>query len=58
MRKSLTLLIALLALTVSSWATQITWNQADVQSVGISQYHGNGEPMSMTINGITVGCRN
>lgn len=54
MRKTFTLLIALLALTVSTWATQITWNQADVQSVGISQYHGNGEPMSMTINGITV----
>ena len=54
MRKTITLLIALLALTVSSWATQITWNQAAVQSVGISQYQGNGEPMSMTINGITV----
>ena len=54
MRKTITLLIALLSLTVSSWATQITWDQADVQSVGISQYHGNGEPMSMTINGITV----
>lgn len=54
MRKTITLLIALLTLTVSSWATQITWNQAAVQSVGISQYQGNGEPMSMTINGITV----
>ena len=54
MKKTITLLIALLALTVSSWATQITWNQAAVQSVGISQYQGNGEPMSMTINGITV----
>lgn len=54
MRKTVTLLIALLALTVSSWATQITWDQAAVQSVGISQYHGNGEPMSITINGITA----
>ena len=54
MRKTFTLLIALLALTVSSWATQITWDQAAVQSVGISQWHGNGEPMSMTINGITA----
>ena len=54
MRKTFTLLIALLALTVSTWATQITWNQADVQSVSISQYHGEYEPMSMTINGITV----
>ncbi len=54
MRKTFTLLIALLALTISSWATQITWDQAAVQSVGISQYQGNGEPMSMTINGITV----
>ena len=54
MRKTFTLLIALMALTVSSWATNIEWNQADVQSVGISQYHGNGEPMSTTINGITV----
>ena len=54
MRKTFTLLIALMALTVSTWAMQITWNQADVQSVGISQYHGEYEPMSMTINGITV----
>ena len=54
MRKRFTLLIALLALTVSTWATQITWNQADVQSIGISQYHGQGEPMSITINGITA----
>ena len=54
MRKTFTLLIALLALTISSWATQITWDQAAVQSVGISQYHGNGEPMSTTINCITV----
>lgn len=54
MRKTFTLLIALLALTISSWATQITWDQAAVQSVGISQYHGNDEPMSMTINGITA----
>ncbi len=54
MRKTFTLLFALLALTVSTWATQITWNQADVQSIGISQYHGNGEPMSITINGITA----
>lgn len=53
MRK-FTYLLALLMLSVSSWATQITWNQAAVQSVGISQYQGNGEPMSMTINGITV----
>ena len=54
MRKTFTLLFALMALCVSSWATQITWNQADVQSIGISQYHGNGEPMSITINGITA----
>ncbi len=54
MKKLFTLLFALLTLSVSSWATQITWNQADVQSVGISQWHGNGEPMSTTINGITV----
>jgi|GEM_PF-2115678 len=55
MRKTFTLLIALLALIASTWAqTQITWDQAAVQSIGISQYQGNGEPMSMTINGITV----
>ena len=54
MRKTFTLLIALLALSISAWATNIEWNTAAVQSIGISQYHGNGEPMSMTINGITV----
>ena len=55
MRKTFTLLFSLLALTVSSWATQITWDQAAVQSVSITLYHG-GEstPPSQTINGITV----
>ncbi len=55
MRKTFTLLIALLMLSVSSWATQITWDQAAVQSVSITLYHG-GEstPPSQTINGITV----
>ena len=54
MRK-FTYLIALLMLSVSSWATQITWDQAAVQSVSITLYHG-GEstPPSQTINGITV----
>ena len=54
MRKTFTLLFALMALTVSSWATQITWDQAAVQSVGISQSYGNYEPESTTINGITA----
>lgn len=53
MRKTFTLLIALMALCVSSWATQITWDQAAVQSVSVTQYHGE-EPISTTINGITV----
>ena len=55
MRKTITLLIALLALTVSSWATQITWDQAAVQSVNVSC---NGEnyyrPQSQAVNGISV----
>lgn len=54
MRKTFTFLIALLMLTVNSWATQITWDQAAVQSVGISQYHGQSTPPSQTVNGITV----
>ena len=44
----------MMALCVSSWATQVTWNQADVQSVSITQYHGQSTPPSQTVNGITV----
>ena len=54
MRKTFTLLIALMALSLTASAANIEWNTADVQSIGISQYHGNGEPMSITINGITA----
>jgi len=48
------LLTAMLCLPLNMKATTVTWDQAAVQSVGISQYHGLGEPMSTTINGITV----
>ena len=55
MKKTFTLLIALLALCVSSWATQVTWDQADVQSVNVScngeYYYG---PDSKAVNGISV----
>lgn len=37
MRKLFTLLIALLALTVSSWATQIPWDQATIQSIDVDR---------------------
>lgn len=54
LRKTITLLFALMAFSLTASATNIEWNTAAVQSVGISQYHGQGEPMSTTINGITV----
>ena len=54
MRKIFTLLLALLALSVGAWAVNIEWNTAAVQSVSVSQYHGQDEPRSQTINGITV----
>ena len=37
MRKTFTLLIALLALTVSSWATTVTWDQATIQSIDVDR---------------------
>jgi hypothetical protein len=57
MRKLFTLLIALMALCISSWATPttITWNQAAVQSINVScsgeNYYG---PRSQGGNGISV----
>ena len=37
MRKTITLLIALLALCISSWATPVTWNQATIQSIDVDR---------------------
>ena len=50
MRKKITLLIALLALTVSSWATQIEWGSTELATLNLSM--GNTE--SQEINGVTV----
>lgn len=36
MRKTITLLIALLALTVSSWATTVTWDGTDLSSISLN----------------------
>ena len=36
MRKTFTLLIALLALTVSSWATTVTWDGTDLSSISLN----------------------
>ncbi len=36
MRKKITLLIALLALTVSSWATTVTWDGTDLSSISLN----------------------
>ena len=40
--------------TVVSVPTSTSWNLSDLASISISQYHGQGEPMSQTINGITA----
>lgn len=36
MRKTITLLIALLALTVSSWATTVTWDGTDLSNISLN----------------------
>ncbi len=55
MRKTFTLLIALLALTVSSWATQITWD-AENGLTSIDVYSRDGSPAtsSQSLEGITL----
>ena len=50
MRKTFTLLIALLALTVSSWATQVTWGSTELSTLNLSV--GNTE--SQEFDGIIV----
>ena len=53
MRKKITLLIALMALTVSSWAqapTVITWDASDLATVNLTM----GHTESQEIDGITV----
>lgn len=40
--------------TVVSVPTSTSWNLSDLASISISQYHGQGEPMSQTVNGITA----
>ena len=52
MRKTFTLLIALLALTVSSWATQIEWGSTELANLNLSM--GYPETETKEINGVTV----
>ncbi len=53
MRKTFTLLIALLALTVSAWATTVTWDGTDLANVHVEMgYDSPGQ--SQTIKDITV----
>lgn len=40
--------------TVVSVPTSTSWEQADLAGINISQYHGQGEPESTSINGITA----
>ena len=55
MRKTFTLLIALLALTVNSWATStVTWTEQDVATVALTCENVNEVQTSSPINGITV----
>ncbi|MBQ6764305.1 MAG: hypothetical protein IJP45_03855, partial [Paludibacteraceae bacterium] len=53
MRKTFTLLIALLALTVSSWATTVTWDATDLATVHVEMGY-NSPGQSQTIKDITV----
>ena len=53
MRKLFTLLIALLALTVSSWATTVTWDATDLATVHVEMGY-NSPGQSQTIKDITV----
>ena len=52
MRKTITLLIALLALSVSSWATQIEWGSTELANLNLSM--GYPETETKEINGVTV----
>jgi len=53
MRKLFTLLFALLALTVSSWATTVTWDATDLATVHVEMGY-NSPGQSQTIKDITV----
>ena len=50
MRKTFTLLIALLALTVSAWATQVEWGSTELATLNLSM----GNTDSQEFNGVTV----
>lgn len=54
MKKTFTLLMTLLALSVSAWATTVTWDANDVATVDVYMSSGYGTPQSQTIDGITV----
>ncbi|MBQ2540383.1 MAG: hypothetical protein II551_01905, partial [Paludibacteraceae bacterium] len=55
MRKKFTLLIALLALSVSTWATStVTWTEQDVETVSLTCENVDDVQTSSPINGITV----
>ena len=50
MKKTFTLLIALLALTVSAWATQVEWGSTELATLNLSM----GNTDSQEFNGVTV----
>ena len=56
MRKTFTLLIALMALCVSSWATPttITWNQTDVASIDVYSMDGSPATSVQRLKGIAL----
>jgi|GEM_PF-6772115 len=52
MRKTFTLLIALLALTVSSWATTVTWDGTDLSNISLNCPNVGDKFESASIDGI------
>lgn len=54
MKKTFTLLVALLALSVSSWATLIEWTASDLETVKVEMGYKTAPGESQTIKGITV----
>jgi len=54
MKKTFTLLVALLALSVSSWATLIEWTASDLKTVKVEMGYKTAPGESQTIKGITV----
>lgn len=50
MKKTFTLLIALLALCVSAWATTVTWDQATIQSIDVDRTATSTQTVGSTIS--------